>query len=1239
MIPIVDLVQQHRGLVNELARYDYASVAPLVGGFLTQPSFHANTLRLDALAQLACYACTGKRSADREMLVRCAGRHFVDSSLITMEDPIEDAFIGNIATGFGNFRVFRGIEESGDFWAERILYPFEAPNVPEPLKPIIKHVQALLMLSDAVTERLKLKRYTFGSGRLRGRLEIPQWRELISAANAVTFSLADLQQLAIAPENLVPFILAIENRSRLLDQTTGHTDFERYPIIQFGNKFVVAAPHAITASVRRFIIEELKKSGFLGVFDTLLHTRQVEDWFATLRHNIHFKSVEVALPKVPSDFPPLYQTVMQFDEGKYAHLMLLDGNIEGHLTFAHEMDQVTDQQQHALEQHILACSDILKKLPNYSGGMTVTTRGGVGRGLFLGYKNIPKDWDILFASLPDWYTLAGCQDMSALRLWRMSRQQRWAEERGLRIQNINGLLNLYACWRANGWRFFLREMPMATSHKVLAVEIDFLTKVRKEVENAQDNHACPAHDGRGWIRVQRRYPKASYSKDRNAPMYIALGAMDVGALVGSIEAPGRIWWIATKMKSKNVDARSVVFQLWDCLLNWMEYAVPIIERRMVNLPSQSVWIEIQVGDPEKWSDHVPENFIQKPTAYPNALTNSTERKIILTIPMEFKNEFHIPENRAEQMLIACVLSAISEMAGNSLSDSERNHLLSEIFPNIDARFFHVVRTENLAQMLGGNGRPSPDFIPEEDCAQSLIGLADEVGGIPASGKIRGVTECMDYLQKVVDKLWERIERSLGSFNRKAVVTSCFSALAELERDGEHWSMTARALLALQKDDTEILQEAEERRSYRDAASLTNRLLIETAMYACLETGGKLLPCAERMELLAHLDNLLSAANHRDAISGGFMPAQVHVFPNGELDVDAQFYASVMKPYSQAVFTKAFRSSARSYEKWFSNYERPEDPNAHETLDRMEQPFQEEFGLTLDQFVPIHHHFGRLAIKTQKLFLEFDEPSLIAFLKNECHLDGKSANAYLAHFSLLPRRAWNKDMPSGCKDNDVWPWRFRRQLSLVMRPLVLLTNKPAKQWLVYPPVVERSAAYLINGLSEAAFPTEHFQSKAMIKFCGDQANRQGNQFTHQVADRSEQLGFTARREVSMCALGVPASAGDYGDVDVLAWRDGSPNVFVIECKCLRMAATVREVVDRLDQYRGECDDSLAKHLRRLTWLESNPAAVITLTGIPIDAIRFKGLLVTDDLVPMQFFSGSQISPRDVVAFNHLADALK
>lgn len=369
-----------------------------------------------------------------------------------------------------------------------------------------------------------------------------------------------------------------------------------------------------------------------------------------------------------------------------------------------------------------------------------------------------------------------------------------------------------------------------------------------------------------------------------------------------------------------------------------------------------------------------------------------------------------------------------------------------------------------------------------------------------------------------------------------------------------------------------------------------------------------------------------------------MPAEVHVFPNGELDVDDRFYESVMIPYSQALFSKGFRSMADRYESWFSSYERPSSPEMEDTLNRLEEPFREEFGLTLDEFVLIHIQLDKYALKTKNLFLEFDEQSLMSFLKNECKLDENSSKAYISRFTLPPRRAWDKDLPRGCKANDVWPWRFRRQLSMLMRPLVLLSNNPSKRWLVYPPLVQKSCAYVLNGIAEATFPTEHFQSEAMLKFWGDQANRQGNEFTHVVANHAEGLGFTTCREVFMSRLGVPAAIGDFGDVDVLAWKTNSSDVFIIECKYLRTAKTVRDVVDRLDEYRGERDDSLGKHLRRLNWLKYNPATVSALTGIPTATIRFKGLLVTDDLVPMQFFNGSLISLQDVVSLNQLGKVL-
>ena len=141
-----------------------------------------------------------------------------------------------------------------------------------------------------------------------------------------------------------------------------------------------------------------------------------------------------------------------------------------------------------------------------------------------------------------------------------------------------------------------------------------------------------------------------------------------------------------------------------------------------------------------------------------------------------------------------------------------------------------------------------------------------------------------------------------------MVKNCLRSLAELETDAEHWSMTARSQLALQDNESEVIQVALTRRSNGDAASITNRLLIETAMYACATEGGRVFTRSDHLELLAQTLNLVSTANHRDAISEGFMVPEVHVFPNGELDVDEQFYTSVMRPYLRACLKKEKRTN-------------------------------------------------------------------------------------------------------------------------------------------------------------------------------------------------------------------------------------------------------------------------------------------------------------------------------------------
>jgi hypothetical protein len=58
------------------------------------------------------------------------------------------------------------------------------------------------------------------------------------------------------------------------------------------------------------------------------------------------------------------------------------------------------------------------------------------------------------------------------------------------------------------------------------------------------------------------------------------------------------------------------------------------------------------------------------------------------------------------------------------------------------------------------------------------------------------------------------------------------------------------------------------------------------------------------------------------------------------------------------------------------------------------------------------------------------------------------------------------------------------------------------------------------------------------------------------------------------------------------------------------------------------------LRRIDWLRENPAAVSKITTLPISKLRLVPLLVTSDIVPMQFFAEMKFPTNQVIAFDDL-----
>ena len=153
MIPISQLIQDHTKLAKKLRKFSFGETLSTVAGLFTLPEYYANNLRLEAFAHLACVSCAGTKVLAKNDLSDLLGAGMADSPLCPLEDPIEDVFIGNASLKCGDFRVFQGLQESGDFWMEQCVGVLLRKNVPVPIEGIRKHALALLRLSEAVADR------------------------------------------------------------------------------------------------------------------------------------------------------------------------------------------------------------------------------------------------------------------------------------------------------------------------------------------------------------------------------------------------------------------------------------------------------------------------------------------------------------------------------------------------------------------------------------------------------------------------------------------------------------------------------------------------------------------------------------------------------------------------------------------------------------------------------------------------------------------------------------------------------------------------------------------------------------------------------------------------------------------------------------------------------------------------------------------------------------------------------
>ena len=280
--------------------------------------------------------------------------------------------------------------------------------------------------------------------------------------------------------------------------------------------------------------------------------------------------------------------------------------------------------------------------------------------------------------------------------------------------------------------------------------------------------------------------------------------------------------------------------------------------------------------------------------------------------------------------------------------------------------------------------------------------------------------------------------------------------------------------------------------------------------------------------------------------------------------------------------------------------------------------EDELGVGIDDIRLFIALLESIGIKQNALVLCVPRSVLVSQTGGEDALTPEKVKTLLAALTLPRRPNWHT-VPEGFEDKDRQPWRYRRRLSLLRKPLVQLDDGADPSFLIAPGLVHTAMVYTIDNYYRGDFPQGQLKTK-MRSWRGKTTAQRGTAFNSEVAMRLQELGWQAASEVNMSAI-LGSAFKALGDIDVLAWNTQNGRVLLVECKDLKFSKTFGEIAEQLADFRGELradgkPDDLLRHLRRVEAIAAHLTELSTFLRMSV-ALSPEGHLVFRNVVPMQF----------------------
>lgn len=1219
-ISIEPFAQEVISAVGDFKSFDPLKLAATFGGLLTQVNLQSNCLRLEILVHLSIAIARGHRKPPDRVVAKLFST-LGDGVAGRFEDPAEDVFVSLVRTPRGNYRVLEGIWESAGFYLQRVTDALERIPRGMPFDLIRDQVYALLRLSDAVCERAGLARYQLGNAIPEAALRPSEFKLLSSLRRRVRFDARALALMGLTKTDLDPFIFDQNRPGDLHSESIGHSTLERYPLCARNEELFFVLPTAVSAAIRRYVVETMERMGARENFARTLAEEYAECFSGT---------------PLMGSAPPLRflrtknglfaGAMKRVDEGRYVSLVFICDTLEGFSTHG-----LTGFFPMASNKELMAETlrwieqgySTAREQPDFQECISMLIGCGVGcAGVYPVPEMSREDWRFDTLSAPDLVTLSWLPDFKLPSLWRLYEAQERLKDLGVGLQNINGLLNIVGWARSLGGHLVPHgdlpdEFGKGSSSAFVMIEQNAILRVRQEAAAGWDAHVAQDNEG-SWVPV-RREGQSLFEEDRVEPFYMAeeAGTAEYWPR-GVYESPLRTWWF--ELERTEGETARYAYERARMLKTWLTRMAPVMEDALPNLPRGPVVLRARFEGAVNDGKSPKQAGLSTYEEAKASITVSVDRAratVRLIAAKGFDEALRHPENIAERALVLRAIEGFASLGSIALDEHSRDRLLLRVAPNKMARQSHAFIAQSFRDYVRSSLPRIAEVLEPDDNALTKLGLGWKVRDRSMGGDIRGKDECIAYLNAVVRRMEDELCADLQTYDRKALIELALTAHESAAVDRDLWRRTAGAVIALHKDREAALGVMAHHEYELNAVFQGTRLLIEFAICECPLTGGRVPGQLDMATLTARVILIAGFGGWSDAIRWEAMEPRIRITPLGDIHANVSFQQEVIEPYGREGSDLRIADSIERYADLVS--ERPLADGPEKADPQFLEALEEEFGVPFLVMRQIVDGVENVGIKKSRAVFSIRKSELIGVVSKELAINEAAVRAGMETMVLVPRSEW-RTVPNGFEERDRFPWRFRRRLSLLRKPFVQLDNEDDAKLLVAPGLVRDAFVYSVSTYHHGDYPDRHLKAK-MKKWYGAARDRTGHAFAVKVSERLKELGWQTEVEVQVTKLLRKGLPEDHGDVDVLAWRADEARVLLIECKDVQHRKNEGEIAEQLSDFRGEIKpngkpDLLLKHLKRVELIGAHADAVAMHVGLK-QPLALEGHLVFRHPVPMRY----------------------